>query len=118
MNRVWLRVHIAEPFDFARWNGGAEDVAGWTAQGSAAYPDWVVHLDAPARIGEEEFDKIKLSPRYAGESVAKVLEGFGFTGVNICYPQRDDNGRQFWHFGMVGSVLLIPPPAPSAQQQG
>jgi hypothetical protein len=118
MHRVWLKVHVAEPFDFARYNGGEADVTGWTAQGSAAYPDWVVHLDSPAKFGEEEFDKIKLSPRYAGESVAKVLEGFGFTGVNICYPQRDEHGRQYWHFGMVGSVLLAPQPEPQPPQQG
>ena len=108
MSRTRLQVHIAEPFDFARFNGGEADVAGWTAQASHAYPDWVVHLDRPASLGEEAFDKIKLSPRYAGESVAKVLEGFGFTAVNICYPRRDEHGRLFWHFGMVGNVLLEP----------
>ena len=108
MTRTRLVVHIAEPFDFARLNGGAADLAGWTAQGSAAYPDWVVPLDGPARIGEEVFDKVKISPRYAGEVVARVLEGFGFTAVNICWPRHDEDDRAYWHFGMVGSVLLEP----------
>jgi hypothetical protein len=106
-----LIVHVAEPFDFPRLNGGVADLAGWTAQATPAFSDWVVHLDQPARIGEEEFDKVKLSSRYAGETVAKVLDGFGFTAVNISYPRTDEDGRLYWQFGMVGSVLLAPDPA-------
>lgn len=108
MPRTRLLVHVAEPFDFARLNGETSDLEGWTAQATPAFSDWVVHLDRPAVIGEEEFDKLKISSRYAGENVAKVLDGFGFTAVNICYPRRDESGRTYWHFGMVGSVQLAP----------
>jgi hypothetical protein len=108
MPRARLIVHVAEPFDFARLNGGTNDLLGWTAQANPAFSDWVVHLDHPGVIGEEEFDKLRVSSRYAGETVAKVLDGFGFTAVNICYPRRDDAGRIYWHFGMVGNVLLAP----------
>lgn len=108
MSRTRLLVHVAEPFDFGRMNGGSADLPGWTAQGSSHYPDWVVHLDAAARIGDEEFDKVKISPRYAGEAVARVLEGFGYTAVNICWPRHDEEGRAYWHYGMVGNVLLEP----------
>lgn len=108
MPRTRLIVHVAEPFDFQRVNHGSADLAGWTAQASPASSDWVVHLDRPAVIGDHEFDKVKISSRYAGETVAKVLEGFGFTAVNICYPRADEDGRTYWHFGMVGNVLLAP----------
>ena len=108
MPKTRLIVHIAEPFDFGRRNGGVSDLEGWTAQGSPSFSDWVVHLDRAALLGDEEFDKIKISSRYAGESVSKVLEGFGFTAVNIQYPRREESGRMYWHFGMVGNVLLAP----------
>jgi hypothetical protein len=108
MPRARLIVHVAEPFDFARHNAGSADMIGWTAQANPAYSDWVVHLDHPAAIGDEEFDKVRISSRYAGEAVSKVLEGFGFTAINISYPRRDENGRTYWHFGMVGNVLLAP----------
>jgi hypothetical protein len=108
MPRTHLIVHVAEPFDFERRNGGTADLLGWTAQASPASSDWVVHLDTPAQVGDDEFDKVKISSRYAGETVAKVLEGFGFTAVNISYPRPDENGRLYWHFGMVGNVLLAP----------
>ena len=108
MPRTRLIVHVAEPFDFGRRNLGEADLAGWTAQASPAYSDWVVHLDRPAVIGEETFDKVRISSRYAGESVAKVLDGFGFTAINISYPRSDENDRLYWHFGMVGNVLLEP----------
>ncbi len=104
--RTRLVVHIAEPFDFERRNGGVADLEGWTAQDSPAFSDWVVHLDHVATIGDEDFDKIKISSRYAGETVSKVLEGFGFTAVNISYPRHEPDGRAYWHFGMVGNVLL------------
>jgi hypothetical protein len=106
MPRTRLVVHVAEPFDFARGNAGVGDLHGWTAQAAPAYSDWVVHLDAPARIGDDEFDKVKITSRYAGESVSKVLEGFGYTAINIAWPRLDETGRTFWHYGLVGSVLL------------
>jgi hypothetical protein len=108
MPKMRLIVHVAEPFDFERLNGGSADLEGWTAQATPAFSDWVVHLDRPAQIGEEEFDKVKISSRYAGETVSKVLDGFGFTAVNIQYPRRDEGGRLYWHFGMVGNILLAP----------
>jgi hypothetical protein len=108
MPKMRLIVHIAEPFDFGRLNGGTADLEGWTAQATPAFSDWVVHLDRTASLGEEEFDKIKITSRYAGETVSKVLEGFGFTAVNIQYPRREESGRLYWHFGMVGNVLLAP----------
>jgi hypothetical protein len=108
MPKMRLIVHVAEPFDFARLNGGSPDLEGWTAQATPAFSDWVVHLDRTAQIGEDEFDKIKISSRYAGETVSKVLDGFGFTAVNIQYPRREDGGRLYWHFAMVGNVLLAP----------
>lgn len=108
MPKMRLIVHVAEPFDFARLNGGSADLEGWTAQATPAFSDWVVHLDRTAQIGEDEFDKIKISSRYAGETVSKVLDGFGFTAVNIQYPRREEGGRVYWHFAMVGNVLLAP----------
>jgi hypothetical protein len=109
MSRTRLIVYVAEPFDFERRNGGSAELPGWTAQASPAYADWVVHLDAPARIDDEEsFDKVRISSRYAGEAVSKVLEGFGYTAVNISWPRTDEDGRHYWHFGMVGSVRLEP----------
>ena len=108
MPKMRLIVHVAEPFDFGRLNGGTADLEGWTAQATPAFSDWVVHLDRPGQIGDEEFDKVKISSRYAGETVSKVLEGFGFTAVNIQYPRREEDGRLYWHFGMVGNVLLAP----------
>jgi hypothetical protein len=108
MPRTRLVVHVAEPFDFSRLNRGTNDLEGWTAQASPAFSDWVIHLEHSAMVGEEEFDKIKISSRYAGETVSKVLEGFGFTAINICYPRRDEDGRTYWHFGMVGNVQLAP----------
>jgi hypothetical protein len=108
MPRTRLIVHVAEPFDFGRLNGGSADLTGWTAQATPAYSEWVIHLDRPAALGEEEFDKVRISSRYAGESVAKVLDGFGFTAVNIQYPRREEGGRLYWHFAMVGNVLLAP----------
>ena len=108
MPRTRLIVHVAEPFDFGRRNGGTPNLAGWTAQATPAYSEWVVHLDRPASIGDEEFDKVRISSRYAGESVSKVLDGFGFTAVNIQYPRREESGRLYWHFAMVGNVLLAP----------
>jgi hypothetical protein len=108
MPKTRLIVHVAEPFDFSRLNGDGNNLQGWTAQGSPSFSDWVIHLERSAFIGDEEFDKIKISSRYAGETVSKVLEGFGFTAVNIQYPRKDENGRTYWHFGMVGNVLLAP----------
>ncbi len=108
MPRTRLIVHVAEPFDFGRLNHGTNDLEGWTAQGSPSFSDWVVHLDRVAVLGDEEFDKIKISSRYAGETVSRVLEGFGFTAVNIQYPRKEESGRTYWHFGMVGNVLLPP----------
>jgi len=108
MPRTRLIVHVAEPFDFERRNGGVADLEGWTAQASPASSDWVVHLDHVSTIGDETFDKVKISSRYAGETVSKVLEGFGFTAINISYPRHDEDGRAYWHFGMVGNVLLAP----------
>ncbi|WP_419825574.1 hypothetical protein [Sphingomonas sp.] len=111
MARTRVIVHVAEPFDFARRNGGSEELAGWTAQASPAYADWVIHLDQPAHFDDDEtFDKVRISSRYAGEVVAKVLEGFGFTAINISWPRVDEDGRHYWHYGMVGSVRLEPEP--------
>jgi hypothetical protein len=109
MPRTRLLIHVAEPFDFERLNGGTADLEGWTAQATPAYSEWVIHLDRPAQLGEEEFDKVRISSRYAGESVSKVLDGFGFTAVNIQYPRKDEHGRLYWQFAMVGNVQLPPP---------
>lgn len=109
MPRARILVHVAEPFDFERLNGGTADLEGWTAQATPAYSEWVIHLDRVGQIGEEEFDKIRISPRYAGETVAKVLDGFGFTAVNIQYARKDADGRLYWQFAMVGNIQLAPP---------
>jgi hypothetical protein len=108
MPRTRLIVHVAEPFDFGRRNGGVADLIGWSAQASPVYSDWVIHLDHKAAFNDEEFDKVRISSRYAGETVSRILEGFGFTAINISYPRPDADGRLYWHFGMVGNVLLAP----------
>ncbi|USI72078.1 hypothetical protein [Sphingomonas morindae] len=108
MAHTRLIVHVAEPFDFARYNGGESDIRGWTAQATPAFPYWVLHLDRPARLGEESFEKVRLSARYVGETLVKVFDGFGFTAVNISHPRIDEDGRAYWHFAMVGNVLLEP----------
>ena len=54
MPKMRLVVHIAEPFDFERGNGGVADLEGWTAQATPAFSDWVVHLDHPAIVTIDE----------------------------------------------------------------
>jgi len=100
---VRLRVHVSEPFDFERQNGGA-DLFGSTQD--SADPDtdgWVIDLDGWFHLGDEDYDVVLVAPRYVGEQLSRVFDSILGFPVRIAHRVPDG-----WRFAMTGMLSLAP----------
>ena len=97
-----LRVHITEPWDFARHNEGREELSGWTQDHiHAGREEWEIHLDEGYALNDIEHGRILVSPRYVGEHLAKVLDAI--VGFPVRVAHRNDGA---WHYAMAGMLSI------------
>jgi len=97
-----LRIHVSEPFGFARENGGSTELTGWTVD----YVDpengeWEVMLDHGYELNEVHHGRVLLSPRYVGEHISRVMDAIVGFPVRIAHRLDGD-----WHFAMAGMLAL------------
>lgn len=100
-----LRLHISEPWDFARTTG-LDEVTGWTidyVHGEEEQPneDWEMTLDQSFEYHERRVARFLVSPRYVGERIARVFDAVVGFPVRIAY--RQDGG---WHYAMTGMLSI------------
>jgi len=101
---VRLRVHVSEPFDFERQNGGT-DLFGTTLDSAAPDADeWIIDLDGWFRLGDEDYDVVRVAPRYVGEQLSRVFDSILGFPVRIAHRVPDG-----WRFAMTGMLSLAPP---------
>jgi hypothetical protein len=101
-NRLKLRVHITEPWDFARQNDGKEELTGWTFDHEIdELEEWEIDLDAGYTFHDIVHDRILVSPRYVGEHLAKVHDAI--VGFPVRIAHRLDGE---WHYAMAGMLSM------------
>ena len=109
--KLRLRVHVSEPFDFERENESS-DIFGTTVDHEDEESDeWCVELEGGYSFNEEYYEEILLAPRYVGEHLSRVFDSF--VGFPVRLAHRTADG---WHFAMTGMISLAPPLPP--EQQG
>ncbi|RXR27580.1 hypothetical protein [Sphingobium fluviale] len=97
-----LRVHITEPWDFARQNEGREELTGWTYdQEIDELEEWEIELDAGYELHAVVHTRILVSARYVGEHLSKVLDAIVGFPVRIAHRI---NGE--WHYAMAGMLSV------------
>lgn len=102
---VRFRIHVAEPFDFERANGGA-DLYGTLLDGADADADaaeWTIGLEGRFQLDEAEHDVVLVAPRYVGERLARTFDAIAGFPVRIAHKVPDG-----WHFAMTGMLSLAP----------
>lgn len=100
-----LRIHISEPWDFAR-STGLEEVTGWTidyvhAEDEEPNEEWEVTLDQGFEYHERRIGRLLVSPRYVGEHLTRIFDAVVGFPVRIAY--RQDGG---WHFALTGMLSI------------
>ncbi len=101
-NRLKLRVHITEPWDFARQNDGKEELTGWTHDHEIdELEEWEIDLDSGYMLHDVVHGRILVSPRYVGEHLAKVLDAI--VGFPVRIAHRLDGE---WHYAMAGMLSV------------
>jgi len=112
-SRLKLRVHITEPWDFARHNDGREELTGWTVDHEIAeLEEWEIHLDLGYTLNDVYHGRILVSPRYVGEHLTKVLDAI--VGFPVRVAHRGDNE---WHYVMAGMVSIRHDPDEEEHQE-
>lgn len=97
-----LRIHVSEPFDFARRNEGREDLTGWTVDYvDRDLDEWEITLDRGYDLNDVHHGRVLVSPRYVGEHLLKVHDAL--VGLPIRIAHRLDGD---WHYAMTGMLSL------------
>lgn len=97
-----LRIHVSEPFGFARGNGGKEELTGWTIDyADPENEEWEVMLDQGYEMNDVHHGRILLSPRYVGEHLSRVIDAIVGFPVRIAHRTDGD-----WHYAMAGMITL------------
>ena len=92
-----LHVHISEPYHFETANGTSE-LIGWSHTPEDE-GEWIVQLERHFYLGDQGFDKILVSPRYVGDTLAGLADRILGIAINI----RHWHDRE-WQFGMIGTL--------------
>ena len=101
-NRIKLRIHITEPWDFARQNDGREELTGWTFDHEIVeLEEWEIDLDAGYKLNDILHERLLVSPRYVGEHLAKVFDAIVGFPVRIAHRIDDE-----WHYAMAGMLSM------------
>ena len=97
-----LRIHISEPWDFERTNGGNAELFGWTTDYvDEEEEEWEVTLDQGFDLHERHYGRVLVSPRYVGEKLQRVFDAV--VGFPVRIAHRQDGG---WHYAMIGMLSL------------
>lgn len=97
-----LRVHITEPWDFARQNDGREEITGWTHDHEIdELEEWEITLDSGYELHEIRHGRILVSPRYVGEHLSKIFNAFVGFPVRIAHRMDGE-----WHYAMAGMLSI------------
>jgi hypothetical protein len=100
-----LRLHISEPWDFARTTG-LDEVTGWTTEyltpeDEDPNEDWEVTLDQSFEYHDRRVARLLVSPRYVGEHLSRVFDAVVGFPVRIAYRQDGS-----WHYAMTGMLSI------------
>lgn len=96
-----LRIHINEPWDFARING-TEELTGWTIDyADPENEEWEVLLDRGYDLNEVHHGRVLVSPRYVNEHLTRVHDAIIGFPVRIAHRMEGD-----WHFAMAGTMSI------------
>ncbi|TNE42172.1 MAG: hypothetical protein EP321_14940 [Sphingomonadales bacterium] len=96
-----LRIHVTEPWDFAR-ETEMEDLTGWTVDYAIdELEEWELMLDASYKMHGTVHGRVLISPRYIGERLNRVFDAL--VGLPVRIAHRLDGE---WHYAMAGTVSL------------
>lgn len=99
---VKLRIHVSEPFDFARENAGVDELTGWTIDYTdPAAEEWEVTLDHGYDFHDVHHGRVLVSPRYVGEHLSHVFDAIVGFPVRIAHRLDGD-----WHYAMAGMMSV------------
>lgn len=100
---VRFRIHVAEPFDFERANGGA-DLYGTLLDGADTdAAEWTIRLEERFHLDEADHDMVLVAPRYVGERLSRTFDAIAGFPVRIAHKVPEG-----WHFAMTGMLSLAP----------
>jgi hypothetical protein len=102
---LWLHIHVNEPWNFEQENG-VTSMVGWTTDhADPENEDWEVTLQGVFLLFEEGFDRVLVSPRYIGETMARVVDDFVTAAVRIARLVEDEETCELeWRFVMTGTL--------------
>jgi hypothetical protein len=101
MSRLRLRIHVAEPWNFDRYNPTSE-LIGWTVDHQDAdNEDWLVHLDEHFTWEDKSFSTVIVTTRYLGERLARIIDSLATISVDI--GRRIDGA---WRYDMAGILAF------------
>ena len=96
-----LRIHITEPWDFARATG-MEDLTGWTVDYAVdGQEEWELMLDESYKMHDVVHGRVLISSRYVGEHLGRVFDSI--VGFPVRIAHRLDGE---WHYAMAGMLSL------------
>ncbi|MGD9810184.1 MAG: hypothetical protein AB7U35_02465 [Sphingobium sp.] len=96
-----LRIHITEPWDFARQTD-LEELTGWTVDYAIEeLEEWEMTLDAGYKMNNVVHGRVLISPRYVGEHLGKIFDSIVGFPVRIAHRLDGD-----WHYALVGMLSL------------
>ncbi len=98
-----FRVHVSEPFDFERANGGADLFGTSLDSVDADAAEWTIALESWFHLDDEDHDVVMVAPRYVGEQLSRVFDSL--LGLPVRIAHRVPDG---WHFAMTGMLSLAP----------
>jgi len=96
-----LRIHISEPWDFAR-ETGVEELTGWTVDYAIdELEEWELMLDASYKMHNVVHGRVLVSPRYVGEHLSRIFDSIVGFPVRIAHRLDGD-----WHYALAGMLSL------------
>jgi hypothetical protein len=96
-----LRIHVTEPWDFARENG-TEELTGWTTDYiDPENEEWEVTLDHGYDLNDVHHGRVLLGPRYVGENLSRIFDAIVGFPVRIGHRLDGD-----WHYAMAGMLSV------------
>jgi hypothetical protein len=96
-----LRIHITEPWDFAR-ETGVEELIGWTTDyADPENEEWEVLLDHSYKFHDVKHGRVLLSPRYVHEHLSRIMDALVGFPVRIAHRMDGD-----WHFALAGMATI------------
>ncbi len=99
MTRLRVHIHVAEPWNFDRYNPTSE-LIGWTIDhADADNEDWLVHLEERFTMNDHGFSRVMITPRYHGEQLARIVDTLASVSIDIGHRVDGD-----WLYDMVGTI--------------